>query len=304
MANNALSLPPSTTPVVRLPKPTHTYAFCPYIDVLLWPTPNLQEMLQSTRADRLTLAFVTANGDQPYWGGVQPAEWPELMSMVKEITPVRCVCAFGGANGAELAQAITDPTRLYNTYCKIIDLYGFDTIEFDIEGAATEDTPSIQRRNLAIALLNRNRPHVKINYCLPVMPTGLVASGIAILRDAHISGCRIQTVNIMTMDYGQGISNMGSAAISAACATKGQCEVIGLRTTTVGITPMIGQNDTGECFSLDDAKRVAEWAAATPWVSYVSMWSCARDMGKKGALYMSSNIDQKPYAFCSVLARR
>lgn len=294
-------------PQLVLPQPAHsltpqkrTYLFCPYVDVLLWPTPDLSDVLACTRADRLTLAFVTANGQLPSWGGVQPADWPELVTMVKQIGPYRCVCAFGGANGIELAQAIMDVPRLVNAYRKIIDTFHFDTIEFDIEGAATEDTVSVARRNSAIQQLNQLYPTMKINYCLPVMPTGLVNSGVAILKDAKTKGCRINSVNVMAMDYGQNNIHMGDAAISAAKATQGQIDTIGLG-SGVGVIPMIGQNDTGECFTLADAKHVAEWARATPGVSCVSMWSCARDSGKKGALYMSSNIEQKPYEFCQLL---
>lgn len=299
---SSLSLPAPKNPLARM---TYKHAFCPYVDVLLWPTPNLADVLKCTQADRLTLAFVTANGDKPSWGGVQPADWPELMAMVKDITPARCVCAFGGANGQELAQTITDVPTLYRAYRSIIDLYRFDTIEFDIEGAATEDALSVMRRNSAIQLLNQALPNLKINYCLPVMPAGLVASGLAILRDAAGRGCKLHNINVMAMDYGQGVRDMGAAAIAAAKSTKTQIDGLKLNVSGgIGLIPMIGQNDTGECFTLTDAQHVADWSAQTPWLTCLSMWSCARDMGKKGALYMSSNIDQKPYAFSSLMARR
>jgi hypothetical protein len=38
-----------------------------------------------------------------------------------------------------------------------------------------------------------------------VLPTGLVASGLNVLRSAKNDGVKINTVNIMTMDYGAGV---------------------------------------------------------------------------------------------------
>jgi chitinase len=272
-------MPQPTITAIARPPPKRSYAFCPYVDVLLWPTPDLKEMLSKSHADRLTLAFVTARGTEAYWGGIQPPDWTELRQMVTAIGPQKCVAAFGGANGMELAQAITDAGKLVTEYRKIIDAYKFDMIEFDIEGAATEDWASIQRRNTAICALNKMYPDLKINYCLPVMPSGLVASGLAILRDAKAKGCRIYNVNIMAMDYGPEYcySDMGQAAVDAAKATRTQLANIGMN-AKVGVTPMIGTNDvTCEKFSTGDASVLVNFAQGNSFINLLAYWEQAAD---------------------------
>jgi hypothetical protein len=55
--------------------------------------------------------------------------------------------SFGGANGQELAQAITNVPALATAYQAVIDAYNHSAIDFDIEGAAVSDHASIDRRS-------------------------------------------------------------------------------------------------------------------------------------------------------------
>ena len=58
---------------------------------------------------------------------------------------------------------------------------------------------------------------------MPVLPTGLDASGLNVLQTAKNDGVRIDVVNVMAMDYGEAVDNngqMGQDAISAAVATE------------------------------------------------------------------------------------
>ena len=105
------------------------------------------------------------------------------------------------------------------------------------------------------------------------------------------------------MDYGgtsvaDGLALMGTWAIQAAQATKGQIAAAGL-TATVGITPMIGQNDINtEVFGIADAQKVIAFAKANPWVTYLSFWSIARDNSKQSPeLGKSTNIVQSDWQF-------
>ena len=45
-------------------------------------------------------------------------------------------------------------------------------------------------------------PGLTISFTLPVLPAGLTADGINLLRDALAKGVRVGVVNLMTMDYG------------------------------------------------------------------------------------------------------
>ena len=85
----------------------------------------------------------------------------------------------------------------------------------------------------------------------------------------------------MTMDYGNSVDAGGMAtnAISAVNGTLAQVNSIGLK-TNIGITPMIGMNDSpGETFSLADAQTVLKFASAHSDVALLSFWSVGRDSG-------------------------
>jgi hypothetical protein len=140
-----------------------------------------------------------------------------------------------------------------------------------------------------------------------VLPTGLTANGLDLLKNAQQAGVRVDVVNIMTMDYGAAVDNggqMGLNAILATQATEAQLKSIGID-ARIGITPMIGVNDiASEIFTLADAQHVVDFAKSDPQVALLSMWSVARDNGSTaGAHYASpdsSGVAQQPYDFAAV----
>jgi len=51
-----------------------------------------------------------------------------------------------------------------------------------------------------------------------VLPTGLVASGVNILRSAKADGLNLDLVNVMAMDYGSAVDNGGQMGLDATQA--------------------------------------------------------------------------------------
>jgi len=84
------------------------------------------------------------------------------------------------------------------------------------------------------------------------------------------------------MDYGGSADNggqMGLDAMDAGQAVHNQIQQAGL-SSSVGITVMIGQNDTpGEIFRLSDTNAVLNFANANSYVTRLAFWSLARDNG-------------------------
>jgi hypothetical protein len=85
------------------------------------------------------------------------------------------------------------------------------------------------------------------------------------------AGVQLSAVNIMTMNYGDGTTDMGTAAIAAAKATGAQLGSVpayafltsAQRLSLVGVTPMVGLNDIPrEVFTLADATKVGAFARA------------------------------------------
>lgn len=273
--------------------------FAPYVDVMLWPTFNLMNCYNATGQKYFTLAFITAGSNgQPHWGGLTPMDQNFMLDQINQLRAAGgdVIISFGGANGTPIDAAITDVNALVNAYQSVINRYNLTWIDFDVEGVWVSHQASIDRRNQAARILQQNNPGLRITYCLPVMPTGLTWDGTNVISKAKTAGVNIYNVNIMAMDYGQSNSQMGQAAISAAQNARSQTQL------NIGITPMIGRNDTqNETFTLSNASEVLNFANANSWINMIAMWSCNRDnggcAGQTAASSTCSGLSQSSFAF-------
>jgi hypothetical protein len=98
---------------------------------------------------------------------------------------------------------------------------------------------------------------------------------------------------------------MGQAAIDAANSTHTQLINAGLPATLVGITPMIGVNDTNnEIFSLNNATTVLNFAKQNSWVGRLAFWSINRDNGNcpgnPNAQGECSGLSQSSFQFTTI----
>lgn len=307
--------------------------YAPYVDMTLWPTYDLVAAAGNQGIKHFTLAFIVADArNQPAWGGFQEYEVNNGefdTKMKQQIAGVRALggdvmISFGGANGQELAQAITDVNALKAAYQKVIDAYQVTQLDFDIEGAAQADRASVDRRSQALAALQRDaaaagRP-LQVSLTLPVLPTGLTADGLYVVQSAISHGVNLAGVNIMAMDYGDSAApnpqgKMGDYAIQAATSTFNQLRSLyGSNKTDsqiwkmVGVTPMIGLNDvTTETFDQQEARELVAFAEQVG-MGRISMWSLNRDKqnasGKIGYVETgSSSILQQPYEFSQIFGQ-
>ncbi|KAH6566037.1 hypothetical protein BASA60_009689 [Batrachochytrium salamandrivorans] len=283
--------------------------FAPYCDVLLWPTFDIATAAATIKNKHFTLAFITADGSgKAAWGGIVPLAQGFYSQYITSLRALQgdVIVSFGGAIGQELA--LVPNNNLVAEYKSVIDMYSLTYIDFDIEGAATMDVAANTRRAKALASIKKMYPGIKISYTLPVLPSGLTSDGVEVLKNAAANGLVIDAVNIMAMDYGSGVApngatGMGGYAIAAAQATRAQLKPI-FPSATIGITPMIGQNDVrGEIFSLQDAKQLLNFAQANSWISLLSFWSINRDTSVfSTALYASSGIKQNMFDFANIMS--
>lgn len=290
---------------------TGTYKFAPYVDTD--QRQDLGTLAAAGNAKYLTLAFMLANGStcSAAWnGGTRDQTW--ITAITNGIAAVRSaggdvILSFGGANGTELAQACTTVASLTSAYQSVVNTYGLTHIDFDIEGAAVADQASVDRRSQALASLEQSHPGLSVSLTLPVLPTGLDANGLAVVRSAHTYGLNVSVVNVMAMDYGQWAApdgnQMGAYAQQAAQATHDQLATIYTSLTDaqlwamVGVTPMIGVNDTCwstycELFTVADASGLVSFAR-THHLGRLAMWSMTRDVPCRDA---SGNIITHTYA--------
>ena len=276
--------------------------FAPYADISFT---SVQAAMQPTGQHYYALSFVLGNGGAcvPAWDGTH------LMSenyYINEINAVRAaggdvIAVFGGANGSDMASVCTTVSSLQAAYQAVINQYQFKWIDLNIEGGMVSDSASLDRRNKAVQALQAANPNLRVSYTLPVLQSGLLQNALDLLSNAKANGVRIDCVNVMTMNYGPWGVDMGQAAIDAATHTYSQLNALGI-STMIGITPMIGQNNTqGEIFDLSDADQLLAYARTASYVGWLSFWSVGRDNGgcpgQTTASASCSGIAQSSYEF-------
>lgn len=280
----------------------------PYVDACAFPTPNLQDITKGSGLKYFTLAFITADSkNRASWAGVIPLETQHMLDQVRKVRYAGgdVSVSFGGANGIELAEAITDLDVLVAEYSRVIDMYSLVRLDFDIEGGAIAHSDSVDRRNKAIVMLKEKYPHLQITYCLPVLPIGLTLAGELLVRNARQNNAVIESFNGMSMDFGDSAApdpegRMGSYVIMSSENLRSQVLAAGYQNPKIGTIPMIGVNDvTSEVFRISDAKKVYEFFQKMSWMTYVGFWSTNRDRPGpgNGANPFDSGIKQNPYDF-------
>ena len=298
------------------------FPFAPYVDATVdYPPFTLVNDQKQTGTKYFTLGFVVSeNGCQASWGGYYPVSSGYYQPQIQALRGVGgdVIVSFGGAAGNELADACTSVAALEAQYQAVVTKYDVSHIDFDIEGADEGNTASLDRRFQAIALLEAANPNLSVSLTLPVLPTGLDATGLGVLKAAIAEGTRVDLVNVMAMDYGDGpapapAGKMGAYAIDAAQGAHGQLQTLYPTLSSaqvwkmVGVTPLLGVNDaTDEIFGPSDAQQLVNYADQVH-LGRLAMWAATRDVECSGGAqtYSSdtcSSVIQQPFAFSKIFA--
>jgi chitinase len=258
----------------------------PYVDMSNSQEGVLNTVISSDGLRSFTAAFTIGEGCSDIWGdtlpvGNDPTIGAEISSA--KAAGASVIVSSGGSAGEPISFTCTNQSTIDAAYQAIINDYGTDDLDFDIEGAAIADTTGIDQTFQAMKDLKASNPGLVWSVTVPVLPSGLDNYGTALLQDAQNMGVTIPLVNVMAMDYYQGDIEMGNAAISAAENTLSQMKAVNGSYTyaNVGITPMIGVNDDGSTFTLGDASSVASWASSNG-IGRLAFWSVDRDQACPG----------------------
>jgi chitinase len=258
----------------------------PYVDMSNSQEGVLNTVISSHGLRSFTAAFTIGEGCSDIWGdtlpvGSDPTIGGEISSA--KAAGASVIVSSGGSAGEPISFTCTNQSTIDAAYQAIINDYGTDYLDFDIEGAAIADTTGIDQTFQAMKDLKASNPGLVWSVTVPVLPSGLDNYGTALLQDAQNMGVTIPIVNVMAMDYYQGDIEMGNAAISAAENTLSQMKAVNGSYTyaNVGITPMIGVNDDGSTFTLADASSVASWASSNG-IGRLAFWSVDRDQACPG----------------------
>jgi chitinase len=277
----------------------------PYLDIVSGDA-DLAGIYAKTGQASFTAAFVVADSAgncTPTWGGTAAIGDGAIKASIDEITANggKVIVATGGETGTYL-EAACSASELASAYEKALDAAGSNYLDVDVEQAVDPATVTS-----ALATLQKARG-TAITLTLPVDGTeaGLTDAAIALLTRAKDAGVEV-TVNAMTMNF-DAIGDWGAAMTTATEAVKD--DVAGVwsgRTDAqvyamLGVTPMIGVNDTGGTTTPADAKTLLAWASSKG-LGFVRFWSVNRDNGgcTDGSVRPTcSGIDQDDYAFTSL----
>jgi len=319
--------PPQAATAAASTGPQHLYA--PYFET--WTPQSLVEVARRSGTHNLTLAFIQApkrGSCRPTWNGdpsqpVSGGRYRHQIAVLRRRLGGDAIPSFGGYSAdhalTEIADSCRSVKRLAVAYESVIRALGATRLDMDIEDRSLDNPAGIDRRSRALTRVERwakrqGRP-LKIQYTLPVEPSGLESNGLAVLRDAISHGTRVDVVNIMTLDYYDGTTtHMGPAAIHALRSLHAQLHHLypGRSSRRLwameGTTIMAGIDDypkKTEVTRLADATRLVRFARAHG-MSLLSMWAIQRDNGAcPGTLGddSCSGIVQKQWAFSHRLGR-
>jgi hypothetical protein len=279
----------------------------PYIDITM-SSPAMADVARATGQKFYTLAFILGSGTcTPMWGGTIPLTDARISQQISDLRALGgdVAVSFGGAMGPYLQQSCPSQAEQVGAIEKVIDTCHVKRIDFDIEASVPLDT-----MNKAIAQVQRERAGTTVSYTLMVQSDdyGLTpALGVDLLKNAKANGVNVGIVNPMTMDFGS-TKPWGQAVIAAAQSTLGQMAQIWPEKSAadlnrmLGVTPMIGRNDTGPVFTQTDAHDLVNWANGHH-IGSLGFWSVGRDNGGcpgGGVSPTCSSIAQTKYEFTSI----
>ena len=301
LASATAAATPSTA-AAYTPLPAHVYA--PYYETYLAPsTASISATAQASGARYFTLAFLQSTGKNSCtldWNGnsAQPlgyyaADIASLRAAGGDVIP-----SFGGFSadqgGTEIADSCTNVSQIAADYESVIATLGVTRLDMDVEAKSLNNTAGISRRNQAIAMTEAwaatNGIPLQIQYTIPVEQYGLDPNGEAVLQNAVTNHAAVTSVNIMVFDYyiaGEGVVNMGQAAINAANNTHAQLATIypALTSTQIwtmeAMTMLPGIDDypkKTEVTHLNDAQAMLSYAQAQG-MNLLSIWAIQRDNG-------------------------
>ncbi|MFI7045859.1 carbohydrate binding domain-containing protein [Streptosporangium sandarakinum] len=287
------------------PQPGGEIRYAPYIDITM-PTPSLAGAATATGVKNYTLAFALGDsaGCNPAWGGTIPINDPRIIGDVRALQAQggQVIVATGGAQGPYLEHTCASSAALLTAYKKVLDAVGTNHLDVDVE--ASIDAAKV---NTALKQLQAERGTV-VSYTLRVQGQdyGVDPFSLSILQDAAAKGLNV-IVNPMLMNFGY-TGDWGDAMIKAAEATLAQMKTVWPAKTDaqlkkmLGLTPMIGKNDTGMTTTQANARKLLSWAN-TNHVGFIGFWSAGRDNGgcPNGQVSPTcSGVAQSPWEFTGI----
>ncbi|WP_018332802.1 hypothetical protein [Actinomycetospora chiangmaiensis] len=303
-----------TRPGPRAPDgPLPTVRVAPYVDLTTPPLPDLGAVADASGQRDVVLGFVLAGaGCTPTWGGTTPLTDPAVQGSIAGLKARggTVTVSSGGAAGDYLETRCPDAASLARAYGQALDVVGTDHLDVDIE---TDKGRAVSTARVADALkLLQTARGTRITLTVQVesADAGMTDDARDLVGTVSSRGVAAR-INLMVMNFeqrgGWGESMLDAADLSLAALQRlwpGSDPADVAR--RVGVTLMIGRNDTAATTTLADGATVVDGARARGY-GYVGAWSLLRDNGGCPGTATEadhcSGITQAPWAFTRALQR-
>ena len=234
------------------------------------------------------------------------------------------IVSFGGFSadqgGTEIADSCHNVAKIAAGYEAVVTRYGVHRLDMDIEARSLTNKGGIERRDQAIALLQRWAASkgipLWIQFTLGVEPSGFDKDTLGILANAVKNCATVNSINEMVFDYYLGNEkkplNMSKLALEAVTSVHRQIARIYPSLSSAqlwakqGFTILPGIDDyphRTETTSLSDARQIMNFAKSKG-MDFLSIWALQRDDGRcPGAIDSNrcSGIKQTRWQFSHLL---
>ncbi|MFG1602715.1 chitinase [Actinoplanes sp. NPDC049265] len=298
-----------TTPPDNPPPGGTKMASAPYV-YPGWGNPPAPSTLTGTGIRSYTIAFVLANGCNPVWdgeGGLTGGVHASWINAAKA-AGASIVPSIGGWQGNKLGPNCSTPDALAGAYQKVIDAFGLQAIDIDIENTDEfENTVVADRIVDALKIVKQRNPSVKTILTFGTSPTGPNYYGSRLIDQAKAKGANIDIFTQMPFDFGGG-GDMYGATVGATEGLKNKLKsTFGWSDATayahMGISGMNGLSDQQEKTDPATWTRIRDYAKSKGLARF-TFWAVNRDRPCPGGGVVSdcSGIDQSVWQFTSISA--
>jgi hypothetical protein len=302
--------PPPTGPTTPPPSGGTKMPSSPYIYPGWGNPPAPSTVMNATGIRAFTIAFVLANGCNPVWdgeggltGGVHAGTINAIKAAGGSVVP-----SIGGWQGNKLGPNCATAEALAGAYQKVIDAFGLQAIDIDIENTDEFENTVVQDRILnALKIVKQRNPSVKTILTFGTTPSGPNYYGTRLVQQARALGANIDIFTQMPFDFGGG-ADMYTSTVNATEGLKNL-----LKTTfgytdaqaysRMGISGMNGLSDQQELTSTATWTRIRDYARNRGLARF-TFWAVNRDRGCPGGGVVShcSGIAQPDWEFTRISA--